>query len=136
VGAAMTSRLARVSPRLRLDARDGGYAAVDAMVALLIIALTIVLSLQAVLQARRSAAMADEIRGAQVLMARLLDSGPRSFSPAAGTTNGFSWRLETAPTGLDRPIALCHRGVTLNSAATGRTFKAGTLETCPDEPIA
>jgi hypothetical protein len=104
------------------------------MVALMIIAISIVLGLGAAETAARSAGMAGEARRATVMMVGLLESGSRDYGVSTGQGAGFAWRLETAATGMDRPIALCHRAVTLTAAATGRRFSGSTLEPCPDQP--
>jgi hypothetical protein len=118
------------------SAADDGYVAVDAMVALMIIALAVVLSLQAVERAHQATAMADEARRARTLILGLLDQGPRTFTPSAGSALGFAWRLETQTTGLDRPIPVCRRAVSLQSRDSGRAFAASTFEACPAETSA
>jgi hypothetical protein len=112
---------------------DDGYVAVDAMVALLIISLATVLSLRAAESAHQAASIADEMRRARALMMGLLESGPRSFTPSGGVSLGFSWNLVTQTTGLDRPIPVCRRAVTLLSQSSGRAFSASTYEPCPVE---
>jgi hypothetical protein len=106
------------------------------MAALLIISLSTVLSLQAVENAHAVAAKADEMRRARSLMLALLENGPRSFSPLAGQTLGFSWTLQTQTTGLDRPIAVCRRAVSLQSLTSKRAFATTTYEPCPAEVAA
>jgi hypothetical protein len=115
--------------------RDGreGYAVVDALVALMIISLAAVLSFRALDQADRSAKSGQEVRRAQVLASRLMDAMPRTYKAATGETDGFTWRLETNPTGADRPIEVCHRWVKLTNVSTRRTYEIATLETCPLE---
>lgn len=114
------------------DAREG-YAVVDALVALMIISLAAVLSFRALEQANRAAESGWELRRAQVLASRLMDASPRTYVASTGTTDGFTWRLETNPTGADRPIEVCHRAVKLTNVSTRRTYEVATLETCPLE---
>jgi hypothetical protein len=130
--------VARVAERRRGGAtvhRDEGYIAVDAMVALLIIALATVLSLQAVERAHSAATAADEYKTAQIVITDIMEGGPRSFTVATGNARGFSWRLVTEVTGSQHPIAICRRALTLQASRSGRTFQASTNETCPVEPI-
>lgn len=103
----------------------------DALTALLILSLALVFALRAAGQARTAADQASEVRAAQVLLAQLLENGPRSFQDTAGDVDTFSWRVETRSTGADQPIAVCHRAIFLTSHRTKRTFQAATLETCP-----
>jgi hypothetical protein len=115
---------------------DAGYALIDALTALLILSMALVFSLRAASQARFAADQAREVRAAQVLLAQLLETGPRSFEDAAGDADVFSWRVETRSTGADQPIAVCHRAVVLTSHRTKRTYQAATLETCPVQAAA
>lgn len=124
----------RTAPRIpRHTMSDDGFVAVDAMVALLIISLATILSLQAVRVAHQAASTAREYSRANVLLAYILDAGPRSFAPTTGVTDGFSWQLVTQTTGFDRPIAVCRRALTMRANGTGRAFQASTLEACPAE---
>jgi len=114
--------------------RDGdvaGYAVVDAMTAMLILALTAILSLQALDVTRKAAERTAELRGADALIGALLADGPRRFGAVEGRDAGFGWRLEIQATGADRPIELCRRAVELRSERSGRAYGAVTLETCP-----
>jgi hypothetical protein len=115
---------------------DDGQVAVDAMVALVILGLCSVLSLRAIEVAHKVVASADEARRARALIMGLLDSGPRTFTDSSGSSLGFSWTLQTRTTGLDRPVAVCRRAVSLVSPASGRTFAASTFEPCPAEAAA
>lgn len=115
----------------RVAAMSEGHAAVDAMVAMLILAMTIVLSMRAVEQSHRAAAMAQEVAAATTLLAELMQEGPRTFQPATGSRDGFTWVVQTGLTGGDRPVEVCHRAVTLHSQRTSKTYAASSLETCP-----
>jgi len=112
---------------------QAGYALVDAMVALLMLSLTLIFGLRAAGEARHAADQASEARRAQALMAGLLNRGPRTFSDSSGTTDAFSWSLQTRGTGADQPVAICHRAVALTGLASHRVYRAATLETCPVE---
>jgi hypothetical protein len=103
------------------------------MVALLIISLSTVLSLRAIEVARRVAATAEEVRGANVLLGELLDTGPRVLTVSSGATNGFAWTIETQPAGSERPVAECRRLVTVTNVTTARRYSTSTLEACPPE---
>lgn len=115
----------------RTWAGDGGYAAVDALVALLILSSTLIMSFQALQQAGRTANAAGEARRAQTLLVYLLETSPRVLEPREGEVEGFSWRVEMDATGAERPIEVCRRSATLHARTSGRTYAAATLETCP-----
>ncbi|HEX4712061.1 hypothetical protein [Phenylobacterium sp.] len=103
----------------------------DALVALLIFALTLVFSLQAGRQARTAADQASEVRQAHTLLAQLIETGPRRFEDTSGATGGFSWQVETRATGGERPIKICHRQAAVTNIRTNRVYRTATLETCP-----
>jgi len=111
--------------------RDSGYAAIDAMVGLMIFSLAIILSMTALQQARRTTAAALEVRQAQTLLSALLERGPRSWDRTTGEMGGFSWQLQTTPTGSERPVVVCRRAALVISIASGRNYAAATQETCP-----
>lgn len=108
-----------------------GHAVVDAMVALLIIAMTVTLSLRALMQAQLTADRAEEVRAARTLIDDLMLSGPRSLTPMGGATAGFDWTLSTQPTGDVEPVALCRRAVALVGQTSARKYGAATISVCP-----
>lgn len=118
------------------DGDEAGYALADALVAVLILSMTLVLSLRALGQAREAADVAWEVRRAQALLAHLMEAAPHRYAPSAGESDGFTWTVETAITGAERPIEVCRRAVSVHSARSGRDYAAATLETCPLEPSA
>jgi hypothetical protein len=117
-------------------ARDAGYALTDALVAMLILSLALVLSLRALGQAREVADVAWEIRRADSLLAYLIEAAPHRYEASGGTSDGFRWTVETAITGAERPVEVCRRAVALKNLKSGRAYAAATLETCPLEPAA
>lgn len=103
------------------------------MVALLILSMAVIFSLDAGRQARASAAQALELRRANTLLSRLVETGPRTFDDTTGTSDKFSWTIQTRATGGERPIIVCHRQVSLTNLESLRTYQVATLETCPVE---
>jgi hypothetical protein len=107
---------------------------VDAMVALLIIVMTIVMSLAVADRAKQAARVSQDIRQANALLRDLLVSGPRTFQTVTGSTGPFSWTIQTQVTGADRPIEVCRRLVQMTSSVSARQYAVSTLETCPASP--
>jgi hypothetical protein len=110
-----------------------GFAAVDAMVALLILSVTVIFSLEAVETARHAAVAAEETRRATTLLRYLVDSAPDAISQKSGRANGFAWRVDVrpgAPTGVPMAI-VCDRTADLVSEKTGRRFRLATAAICP-----
>ena len=112
-----------------------GYVAVDAIIALLIIAGTLTLGLQAMRHGYDATVSAEEVRQARELTTYLLETGPNTYAPVAGRTQAFDWRLETQTGGLERPIAVCRRAVVLIGLRSHRTFPTATRAICPDEAV-
>lgn len=126
----------RGRPRPLAASGDDGYAVIDALVALMILSVTVVLGLVALQQTVGVSEAAWEARQAHTLIRHVMNTGPRDLGGAAGEAQGFSWRLETQLTGADRPIPICRRAVSLVAADSGRGYKAATLTPCPEDPKA
>ena len=107
---------------------------IDALVAMLMLALSLGLAQQALGRARDVADVALETRRAQTLLTGLIERGTPSFAVQDGESDGFRWRVETTTTGAERPIEVCRRAVSLENLRTGRAYRAATLEACPLEP--
>jgi hypothetical protein len=108
-----------------------GYAAVDAMVALIILSLTVILSLGAFQAASRATRRAVEIETARVLLGRVIESEPKDFAGSSGTAPGFAWTLQTQPTASNALIDVCRRAAEVVATSSGRRYGAVTLVACP-----
>jgi hypothetical protein len=112
-------------------AASDGFAAVDALVALTILAATIALSLQAAAAAQRVAASAQEIRKANTLLRYLIQSVPAG---GQGRSETFLWDVELAPLGTERDgsaVQLCRHSATARDQRSGRRYTLATLAICP-----
>jgi Tfp pilus assembly protein PilV len=124
--------ISRTCPPTGEAAADGGFALVDALVALLLLSTTLIFCLDAVTQANRAAKAAAEVRRANTLLANLIDTAPSDLeNDLDGRTDGFDWRFETRTTGAERPIIVCRRLATAENRQTHRRYQISTLETCP-----
>lgn len=117
----------------QVDPPQAGYLAVDAIVAMMILAVAAILSLAAVEQSERAAGLADEVRSADAVIAQLMLSAPANFQPLGGETSGFRWTVTTELTGADRPVAVCRRVVLASSVVSHRQYSASTLAICPNQ---
>jgi hypothetical protein len=118
------------------DGASDGYAAVDTMVALAILAMTITFALVAAQTARRATVVAEETRRADQLLRYLIDEAPLTLSTQSGTANGFSWRMQTYFTS-DASIPgllLCDRLAELVSNTSRRRFHLEGAAICPPPP--
>jgi len=115
---------------------DDGFAAVDAMVALVILSSTIILALGVVDTGRRAAVKAVEIRKATSLLRGLLETTPGQVGSISGTASGFNWQVLTVVANDDGPIdpiKLCDRNAKALSRASGRKYALTQTEICPAE---
>lgn len=108
-----------------------GYAAIDALVALLIISLSVIFSLQSIDQTKRVGELAWELRQAQTALSYLLEFAPSQFEASEGQAGDFTWRVQTDETGAEQPIEICRRAATLTSVETGRVYNGALFVTCP-----
>ena len=116
-----------------------GFAVVDALVALTILATTFALSLEALGTARRLAGAALETRRAGALLQVLLETDPGTTGTRKGRTSGFDWRVEVVRDGVDPAapaLSLCHSSAEAVSMKAGRRYQLSTAEFCarPDQP--
>jgi hypothetical protein len=118
--------------RARCEAEEG-YAAVDALVALMLIAAALAAAFPALAQAARVADSAREVRSAKAFLAHLLEASPATLQVQTGETSEFRWRVAMEPTGAERPVAICRQAAQLVHRESGRRYVAATLEACPAE---
>ena len=112
---------------------EAGFAAVDALVALTILAMTIALALQAMQTARRMAGAALEARSATAVLQWLLQSDPDEIGARSGSANGFAWRAELAlnPSDPQAPaVRTCTRSASVARVGGRRSYAARALVFC------
>lgn len=111
---------------------EAGYAAVDALVALMILASTLICAVSAAHTSRTTAEIALEFRRANELTAYLLETSPDTPGETAGQLDGFSWTRGVAePVTTFGPSAICERHVTVTAIRDGRRFEARGNAVCP-----
>ena len=117
---------------------ETGFAAADALVALMILAVTIVLSLEAAATAGRAARAALETRQASETLRQALQLSPPTPGVASGSTSLFAWRVDTRSSGAVSNLAalrLCDRSASATSIRSRHRFSLATTEPCvmPDQ---
>jgi hypothetical protein len=113
------------------DGQDG-YAAVDALVALMILASTLVAALSATHGSRLVADAALELRQANELSAYLLETSPRTPGETSGEAEGFAWtRQVSEPVATFGAGAICERRVALTGLRDHRLYTTRTNAVCP-----
>ena len=121
--------------RIGLSGRTGGdgFAAIDALVALTLLALTISLALQGMTSARRLASRAVELRQASALLQYLVDAGARDPGEQSGVLQPFQWRLvvEARPADSQTPaLHLCTRTAIVTQIQSHRQYRLQGLDFC------
>lgn len=117
---------------------EAGFATADALVAMLILAVTIALSVQTVATGRKLSRKATEVRQAQLLLDQLLTQPSPAEATEAGATPAFEWRLESrivSPLVDPEAPRFCERQATLQSLPR-RAVYTGALKTLCAEPVA
>lgn len=127
----MQAQRASASKRPRAVAGSDGFAAVDALVALTILAATIALSLEAATNAAHAAAAADEVRRADTLLQYLLQSRQTG---EAGHSDRFTWSVDVTPLAAPQAghaLELCRHAAEAREPRSGRRYTLATLAICP-----
>ena len=123
----------------RLADGAAGFAAVDALVALVILSSALGLTLAATQNARKVAAQAARTRQAEALCRYLLATGAGVIGATAGRASDLDWRLEVRRVSTDAHAPqsrLCDASVAVRASNGGRTFTMSTTTFCHDEPPA
>ena len=117
---------------------EGGFATVDALVGLVVLAMTVSLALQALTGSRRLAERALEIGQAEALLQYLVDAGTTSIGVHTGRVGAFQWNLRVAAEPLDMQapaVRLCRQEAELVERRSGRHYHLQTISFCsPPDP--
>lgn len=112
---------------------QAGFAAVDALVALVILSSALGLSLVATQSARKVAAQAARTRRAEALCRYLLVTNTGVVGVTSGRSADLDWRLEVKPVSSD-PRApesgLCAAAAAVHAPGGGRIFVLSTVASC------
>jgi hypothetical protein len=110
-----------------------GFAAVDALVALTILALTFGIAFEALVSSRRIATAANETQRADTLLKFLLARASQPGEDETGRLSGFNWRLRTTylPADSQAPgLYLCRRWAGATDGHTGRQYVLASVDFC------
>ena len=110
---------------------QGGFAAVDALVAVTILSSSLALSLMAAQTGARASRTAGETRDAELLLRGRLESTSGQVGVWRGRDQGLDWWIEAHLSQTDpaHRAAPCVRTVSAR-AASGRTYRMATVDTC------
>lgn len=112
---------------------DGGagFAAVDALTALAILATTIALSIGALSVAKRAAAAAQEATLARATLLMVLSDPSRPVGVYSGASGAFDWTLEVrAESPPSTPIQVCAEQAIVRARKDGRRYDLETRRPC------
>lgn len=124
-------RVAWTSTHLPTDG-EAGFAVIDALISLTILAVTLSLALVAAEQARKAAGRALELRQARGLISNKLGM---AAGGQPGVTDGvagqLAWRLVIAPPKrIMGPAAICARSIEVVGRRSSKRYSAFTASTC------
>ncbi|HYE47262.1 MAG TPA: hypothetical protein VEA44_15975 [Caulobacter sp.] len=125
----------------RGDDSSEGFASIDAIVAMLVLAVTVALALQASAMARQLSHRAVATRQAGLLLNQLL-ADPRPTEPLVeGATDRHRWRLERRLAGMaadERAPRLCEWRAVVTDRRSGLAYQSRVMDLCQaaesDEP--
>jgi hypothetical protein len=111
---------------------EAGFAAVDALVALVVLSTCLSLALAAAHAARRAGDVAAEYGQAQALLRYLVQTAPAMSNRAEGRSGALAWTREVSPTGGQsmRP-RICRVQVELRGDKSRRRYRLATDRACP-----
>ena len=113
--------------------REAGFAAIDALVALTIMAMTLALALEATATSRRLAAAALQSERAGALLQYLIEAGSSAPGAWSGRSSGLNWRLNVVLQGADPhapAVRTCRRAAAASDPQSGRRFSLSALAFC------
>src|SRR3954463_16088587 len=113
-----------------------GFAAVDALVAVTILSSSLALSLMATQVGTRASRLAGETRDAELLLRARLEATASQAGVWRGRDQSLDWRVEAhvADAVSSRRAAPCVRTASAK-AASGRTYRIATVDTCLPEAV-
>ena len=114
---------------------QAGFAAVDALVAVTILSLSLALSLTAAQAGVRASRTAAETRDAELILRDRLERTAGRAGVWTGQDQGVTWRVETHPADDTRvgQTGPCVRVASAKAMRTGRVYRIATVDTCPPE---
>ena len=118
--------------------REAGFAAIDALVALTIMAMTLALTLEATATSRRLAGAALLSERASALLQYLIEAGSAAPGEWSGRSGGLNWRLDVVLQSADPhapAVRTCRRLATASDPQSRRKFSLSALAYCkPPDP--
>lgn len=114
---------------------QAGFAAVDALVAITILSLSLALSLTAAQVGARASRTAGETRDAELILRDRLERTAGQAGVWTGQDQGLAWRVEAhvadiIPLGRAGP---CPRVASAKGLRTGRLYRVATADVCSPE---
>ncbi len=117
------------------DSGQGGFAAVDALVAVTILSSSLALSLTAAEIGLRASRTAAETRDAEMILRGGLESTAGQAGAWSGQARGMTWRVEAhfADAASLRRGGPCARTASVKATGGGRTYRMTTMDACLPE---
>ncbi|ATQ43430.1 hypothetical protein [Caulobacter mirabilis] len=113
------------------DDPEGGFAAIDALAALGILAVTISLSIAALSTARGLGDAGLEAARARTLLTGVLNAGAQPPGAYGGRASRFAWTLDVAEENEGPGVRVCRRRAEARGLASDRRYVFETRAICP-----
>ena len=112
---------------------QGGFAAVDALVAVTILSSSLALSLTAAQIGVRASRAAAETHDAELILRDRMELTAGRVGVWSGRDQGLAWRVEArlANSGRADQAGPCVRTALAKAVRTGRVYRLATVDTCP-----
>ncbi len=108
---------------------ESGFVAVDALVGLAILAVSIGLTLQAVHTANKLAMSARNYRQAALLLSHMSGPGFQSTGDV-GQSGGLGWKVTREDDPETVPVRLCRRTIEITEALSHKVYSTQSVTTC------
>lgn len=119
---------------VELEQDDAGFAAVDALTALVILSTTIALSIGALSSARKIGQAATEASAARTTLQLIIAEPSRLPGSYAGVSGNFDWTLQvTDESAPSAPLRVCAQKASVRPWLGGRRYELETRRPCPSD---
>ncbi len=117
-----------------LEQDDAGFAAVDALTALVILSTTIALSIGALSSARKIQQAATEAGAARTALQLIIAEPSRLPGSYAGVSGDFDWTLLVSEEGApSAPLRICAQKASVQPRLGRRRYELETRRPCPPD---
>ncbi len=112
------------------DQQQGGFGTVDAIMALMVLAITISMTLAAGTVAAKLSRAAIEAREADQILAYLINDENTQAVSSSGNSGKFAWTLTVEPL-AQSDLRVCRRSAEVRATHSQKSYRLVLDEACP-----